>query len=133
MAFAKPLIVLGIGGFSRGCDETSIDYFLDEGFYGVGDGTPAPLGDQIAALLDADRRRALGAWSRRVIEDQFALTSAADTLESLYAEAAARPATRPVGSVLRTGAHRLAADLAGDRVRARVRPLARAVLARGAS
>jgi glycosyltransferase involved in cell wall biosynthesis len=132
MAFAKPLIVLGIGGFSRGCDETSIDGFLDEGFYGVGDGTPAPLGDQIAALLDADRRRALGAWSRQVIEDQFALTGAADTLEGLYAQAAARPATRPVGSVLRTGAHRLAADLAGDRVRARVRPLARAVLARNA-
>jgi hypothetical protein len=37
-----------------------------------------------------------------------------------------------VGSVLRTSAHRLAADLAGDRVRARVRPLARAVLARNA-
>jgi glycosyltransferase involved in cell wall biosynthesis len=132
MAFAKPLIVLGIRGFSRGCDETSIAGFLDEGFYGIGDGTPAPLGDQIVALLDAEERRRLGAWSRRVIEDQFALTTAADTLEGLYVEAAARSAARPAGSVLRTGAHRLAADLAGDRVRERVRPLARAVLARSA-
>ena len=56
------------------CDETSIAGFLDEGFYGIGDGSPAPLGEQIAALLDAEQRRRLGAWSRSVIEQQFALT-----------------------------------------------------------
>ena len=84
-------------------------------------------------MRDPERRARLGPWSRMVIEERFALSTAADTLEGLYAEAAARSAARPLGSFARTAAHRVAADLAGDRVRARVRPLARAVLARGSA
>jgi glycosyltransferase involved in cell wall biosynthesis len=130
MAFAKPLIVLGIGGFSRALDEDSAAHFLDVGFYGVGDGTPSPLASQIAALGDPDRRARLGPWSRQVVLDAFGLDAAADTLEGLYASAAAQPASRPWGAAARTAGHRLAADLAGERLRARVRPAVRAALSR---
>jgi hypothetical protein len=62
--------------------------------------------------------------------DAFGLDAAADTLEGLYATAAAQPASRPWGAAARTAGHRLAADLAGERLRARVRPVVRAALSR---
>ena len=82
MAFAKPLVVLGIHGFSLECTPKTAPHFFDEGFYGVGDGTPAPLVDQIRHVLA--RRQELGAWSRQTVVERYSLDAAADVLERLY-------------------------------------------------
>lgn len=133
MAFAKPLIVLGIKGFSRPFDEATADHFHEVGFYGIGAGTPDPLAEQIAALLDKSRRRSLGAWSREVVLSSYSLDVAADTLERLYRAELARPQRGRVTAALRTMAHRSAAELASDAVRDRLRPVVRRVLARGSA
>jgi glycosyltransferase involved in cell wall biosynthesis len=130
MAFAKPLIVLGIKGFSRPFDEQTAEHFNEVGFYGIGSGEPGPLAAQIAALLDEERRRRLGSLSREVVLESYSLAAAADTLEALYRDELARPARGRVAAALRTMAHRTAADLASDAMRDRLRPLVRGVLAR---
>ncbi|WP_283139120.1 glycosyltransferase family 4 protein [Rhizohabitans arisaemae] len=133
MAFGKPLVVLGVKGFSRPFDESSCAHFFEAGFFGVGDGHPDPIAAQLAELAgDSDRRTRLGALSRRVVLERYSLDVATDTLERLYGEALAKrhgTAFR-VRAAVRTALHRTAADLAGNVLRTRLRPLVRRVLSR---
>lgn len=132
MAYGKPLVVLGIEGFSRPFDEETAAYFLEEGFYGIGGGEPEPLAEQIAPLLDEGRRRQLGEWSRAVVLDRFGLDAALDTLEAVFERAGER--SEPwLPSALHTTAQRTASELAGERVRQRVKPVVHWALARGAA
>jgi len=92
LAFAKPLVVQGAGGFWRTLDERSLRTFLDQGWYGQGgDGA-----DQLERLLDAlfadpSRRRALGEFGLRLVRDRFSLQTAADRLLAVYDGTVSRP------------------------------------------
>jgi glycosyltransferase involved in cell wall biosynthesis len=122
MAFAKPLVVLGERGFSCVLDEQSVGRFVDQGYYGLGDGSPSDLLGQLDGLLaDATRRARLGALGQAVVRDRYAVTVAADRLAGWYATTAATPVTavRPLAEAGRTAsliAARRAATTAGRTV-----------------
>jgi glycosyltransferase involved in cell wall biosynthesis len=132
MAFAKPLIVLGVGGFSRPFEEATAGGFFERGLFGRGSGEPDPLAGQIAGLMDEDRRRRTGAWSRRVVLERYGLDTAADTLEAVFGEARRR-SPRWLPAALHTTVQRTASELAGARARDRVRPVVHRALARRAA
>jgi glycosyltransferase involved in cell wall biosynthesis len=116
MAFERPLIALGIHGFSRPVTPETLDYFLRAGFYGIGAGDLAaePLADQIRVLLQcAELRVRLGAWSRQLILDRFSLNTATDTLTDVYAQALTNRTGRIPRHLegLRIATHRAAAEL----------------------
>jgi glycosyltransferase involved in cell wall biosynthesis len=102
MAFAKPLVVLGEQGFSRPLDESTSDYFLQHGWYGLGDGDLSPdrIADQVRPLLaDPPRRAELGALGRRIVEEHYGLAPAARSLSTLYGRVVAERPSR-LASVL---------------------------------
>jgi glycosyltransferase involved in cell wall biosynthesis len=126
MAFGRPLIALGIGGFSRPVTPETLDYFLRAGFYGIGAGDLAadPLADQVRTLLrSAELRVRLGAWSRQLVVDRFSLETAADTLAGVYAQALADPAgrARRYREGVRAVAHRAVAELLPRGFKERIR------------
>jgi glycosyltransferase involved in cell wall biosynthesis len=126
MAFGRPLIALGIEGFSRPVTPETLDYFLQAGFYGIGAGDVAadPLADQIRSLLrSAELRVRLGAWSRQLVVDRFSLTTAADTLAGVYAQALTDPAgpARRYREGVRAAAHRAVAELLPRGFKERIR------------
>jgi glycosyltransferase involved in cell wall biosynthesis len=95
LAFAKPVVVLGEGGFSRIFDETSIELFCYQGWYGVGDGTPDDLLGQIKSLVDApDTRARLGEFGRNLVTRRFGLEPASDRLVEVYQRTIRRGAPR---------------------------------------
>jgi glycosyltransferase involved in cell wall biosynthesis len=97
MAFAKPLVVLGEQGFSLPLEESTMDYFLRHGWYGLGDGDLSPdrIADQVRPLVtDAARRAELGALGRRIVTEHYGLEAAAAGLVRLYERVAARRPAR---------------------------------------
>lgn len=86
LAFAKPVVVLGLGSFSRVFEPDSLPYFIDRGFYGsaTGDDGALELMAQLRSLLDADRRERLGAFGKETIDDHYALDVMAARLEDIY-------------------------------------------------
>jgi glycosyltransferase involved in cell wall biosynthesis len=97
MAFAKPAVVLGEAGFSEVLTPDSIETFLWQGFYGLGDGDTDPnrLADQIRSVLgDAARRDALARFAHDVVRRRFALVRAGAILEEVYAGELARARRR---------------------------------------
>ncbi len=79
MAIAKPVVVQGEAGFSRVFEPASYDYFLREGFWGVGEGLAnAPrLAEQMRDLLtDAERRERLASYGRATVVERFSLQRA---------------------------------------------------------
>ncbi|GAA4434483.1 glycosyltransferase family 4 protein [Phytohabitans houttuyneae] len=126
MSFGRPLIVLGIQGWSRECTPETLDHFLSAGFWGIGDGDldDAPLAEQIRVLAaDPDRRARLSDWSRRLIVERFSLKAAADKLSEVYTRALEQhqPAGRRVGEAARVAMHKAAADMLPESVRQRLR------------
>lgn len=126
MAFGRPLVVLGTGGFSLPCAPDTIDYFLRAGFYGVADGAldPTPLAGQIGELVrDAALRARVGRWGRQLVLDRFSLKAAAQTLGEVYDRALTertRPAAR-LGAGVRVAAHKAVADVVPAGARQRIR------------
>jgi len=125
MAFAKPLVVLGIGGFSLECTPETASRFFSEGFYGVGDGRCAPLVDQVRRVLA--RREELGRWGRKTIVERYSLHAAADVLERVYRTAAVVPHWTVLRAAAGSGARKFVAEALPGRLRQRVRPLVRRV------
>lgn len=103
MAIGKPLVVQGERGFSLPLQPDTMDTFLDQGFWGLGDGTPAGarLADQLEPLVaDAGRREELGEFGRRTVVERFSLERAAGIMEDLYSRIARKSKSRPpVGEV----------------------------------
>lgn len=100
MAFAKPVLVQGEGGFWRTLTPQSLDFFMEHGFYGVGDGE-----DGIAACvvelsyllgLTETERHALGDFGRSIVEQHFNLDLATAALLPLYISTASQ---RTVGYI----------------------------------
>lgn len=131
LAFAKPLVVLGIRGYARPFTEATAPEFFRAGFYGVGAGPSEPeaLAEDLRPLVGAtpEERARLGAFGRQVVLDRFSLDAAAGQLEAVYAEALAyRPGrARIVADAARTAAYRAGSELISERTKARIRPLLR--------
>nr|WP_241728455.1 glycosyltransferase [Nocardioides zeae] len=117
LAFARPLVVQGEHGFFELLEPRTLPYFLDRGFYGVGDRDPQEAREHLAGLLadlagDPVRRAWLGSWGRDLAVRRFSLERAAALLEDVYAAALEAPAAHGVGAPART-----VARLAGFKVR----------------
>jgi glycosyltransferase involved in cell wall biosynthesis len=88
MAFARPVVVQGERGFWEVVTPDTVAGFLWTGWYGVGDGPehgPARLEGLLRALRDDDERRAaLGAYVRGLVEERFALQVTAPRQLALY-------------------------------------------------
>lgn len=118
-AFAAPLVVLGVQGFSELLTEHSAPTFLAQGWYGLG---PGSLGAGVPALrevirllaTDPGRRAELGGFARRLVVDRFSLTAAAELQERVYATALEN---RPAGRVLAADALRTGVGVLGYQVR----------------
>ena len=122
MAFGKPTVILGEGGFSEIFEPSSAPTFLDIGMYGFGRGVGGypDLVDQLRRLLADDGLRAdIGTFSRGMIEDRFSLSSAAVALEAIYRRTVGVPMnlSRRLGPGARIGS-----ELALARVRRWMRP-----------
>ena len=105
LAFGRPLVVQGEQGFWELLTPQSVDLFLQQGWYGVADGTGGA--ERLTAILrtlvaDPERRASLGAYGRTLAEERFSLTRAAEVQEDIYFEALA--AARSGRSVLAQGA-----------------------------
>jgi glycosyltransferase involved in cell wall biosynthesis len=90
MAFAKPLIVQGEGGFFQLLTSDSLPAFLHQGWYGIGRGGDGPsrFATIVRSLyIDPARRGDLGAFARQVVVDRFSLDHAADVQEEIYRQA----------------------------------------------
>jgi glycosyltransferase involved in cell wall biosynthesis len=88
MAFAKPLVVQGEGGFFRLLTPETLPDFLWAGWYGHGDGGHEPV-SRLSRLLrglliDAEQRQELGRFGRTTIEQRFSLAAAASRQLEAY-------------------------------------------------
>jgi L-malate glycosyltransferase len=84
LAFGKPVVVVGIAGFSAEFSPDSAEEFYRRGMFGVGTGEAAR--GQLAAQLrllcsQPDRRARLGMFGRQFILDRFSLREASDELD----------------------------------------------------
>ncbi len=93
MSFGKPLIVVGLGSFSKVFEPAALPYFLREGFFGQaeGDEEGEELAAQIRSLLDPARRAELSEYGLRTVRERFSLDLMADRLEEVYRAAATDP------------------------------------------
>lgn len=100
MAFGTPLIVQGEQGFWQLLDESSVQKFLWQGWYGVGSGSEGSveaLAQTIESLIAAPTLRThLGKYARALVHERFSLEVAAQKQLSFYQQAVAapKPATR---------------------------------------
>ena len=125
MAFAKPLVVQGERAFWRLLTPESLPFFLDGGWYSLGDGVDGPgrlAGILVPLARDAELRRRLGELGRAVVVERFSLAAAARTQAAIHAEAAAVRTTLP-------GRLRALAHPAVRYAAYRLHPLKRRVLA----
>ena len=97
LAFGKPLVVQGEGGFWQLLTPQSAPTFLDQGWYGLADDVPGGAG-RLAAILakllaDPELRLTLGRYGRQLVVERFSLERAAAVQEEVYL-AALDPARR---------------------------------------
>lgn len=90
MAYSKPLIVQGEGGFWKLLTPDTLGQFLWTGWYGYGelrsDGVDVLRGLLEELLHDPDRRLKLGRFARSTVETRFSLTGAAARQSNIYQE-----------------------------------------------
>ncbi|MWV47902.1 glycosyltransferase [Rathayibacter sp. VKM Ac-2803] len=92
MAFAKPLVVQGEKAFWRLLTPESLPFFLEGGWYSLGDGVDGA--GRLAGILgplagDAELRRSLGELGREVVVERFSLAAAALRQAAIYEQAVA--------------------------------------------
>lgn len=92
MAFSKPLVVIGEDGFSELLTPESAPTFLQQGWYGLGNGSRGAGASALRSALEtvlasASLRQELGGFGRRLVEHRFNLAYAAKTIEQTYLHA----------------------------------------------
>jgi hypothetical protein len=116
LAFGQPLVVQGEKGFWELLTPDSVELFLQQGWYGVGEGTGGF--ERLSAILralvaDPARRAELGAYGRELAVERFSLQRAATVQESVYRTAheqrasTARTAADGLRSALGLGAYKV--------------------------
>ncbi|MBD3781899.1 MAG: glycosyltransferase family 4 protein [Micrococcales bacterium] len=88
MASSKPVVVLGVDGYSEVVDPSTYEQYLWWGFLGVGhEGDAARhLRGLVEGLADPARRAELGTWGHERVTEDFALTALSRRLEDVYLE-----------------------------------------------
>jgi glycosyltransferase involved in cell wall biosynthesis len=136
MAIAKPVVVQGEGGFSRVFERSSYDYFLRQGFWGVGDGSAnaGRLARQMLELLiNPERRAALSDYGRATVVERFSLRRAVEIQLDIYERVAAARVERVWGDAAVAAGRALALELRNhDPRRKRARSAAEAARLAGA-
>jgi glycosyltransferase involved in cell wall biosynthesis len=90
LAFGLPLVVQGERAFWQLLTPESVDTFLHQGWYGVGDGVGGAerLTRHLLPLLDdVALRQSLGHYGRRLVVERFSLHAAARRQEDIYRQA----------------------------------------------
>lgn len=110
MAFGKPCVILGVGGFSEVFGPATQPLFTADGMFGAGDGgtSPARLTAQLRGLLDDPAlRHELGSYGRAFVCRRFGLEASGAALDRLYQQAFAHrtPWARRWIEALRVGGH----------------------------
>lgn len=91
MAFGKPLVIVGEGGFSAPFSPETAEFFHYRGMYGIGDGSPsnARLVADIRAVAERPQDLgAQGAFSLQFVRRHFALETVSATLDGFLGAAA---------------------------------------------
>lgn len=116
-AFGVPLVVLGEQGFARLLDADSLPGFLEQGWFGLGDGGDAAL--VLVGLLrrlhrEPPTRSAAGALALATVTQRFSLERAAAQQEARYEAAVAdqQPRHRRAPGLVAPLAHVLVYDMA---------------------
>lgn len=127
MAFGKPVVVQGEQGFWLPLTPQTLPVFLDQGFYGLGDGTDGT--ERVAAALaelgaaSPQHRSELGEFGRRTVVERFSLQAAGRRQVDIYLQAQRRRLNLPrrAGALAHPTAHLLnfKASLARQRFTAR--------------
>lgn len=130
MAFGKPQVVVGIGGWAKPFLPANAQEFHVGGFYGVGSGDfdPRPLAGYIRDFADQPALRAeVGAFGRQFIIDHYSLKAAAATLDDLYATASvqASPWQQRLREAARLTVCKTSSDGLPDSIKHGLRPLVR--------
>lgn len=113
MAFGKPVVVQGEQGFWLPLTPQTLPVFLDQGFYGLGDGSDGT--DRVAAALgelgaaEPQHRAELGEFGRRTVVDRFSLAAAGRRQADIYHQAMDRRLNLPrrAGALAHPTAHLL--------------------------
>ena len=106
MSFAKPLVVQGEQAFWKLLTPDTLQFFLDGGWYSLGDGQDGA--GRLAGILeplagDAELRAGLGPLGRQVVVDRFSLAAAGRQLAKIYQGVLER--RQPLGGRVATLAH----------------------------
>lgn len=107
MAFGKPCIVQGEGGYWRILDEDSAREFRWRGFYGIGSGAPGVdlLTELLGRLLDDDvLRRRNGEFALDLVRQCYSLDHAVDQQLEWYRLALREHRPPPTSELVRTAA-----------------------------
>ncbi|GGM42404.1 glycosyl transferase family 1 [Micromonospora sonchi] len=122
LAFGRPLVVQGERGFWQLLTPQSCATFLEQGWYGIGDGTGGA--DRLTGFLrrligDPQLRASLGRYGRDLAVDRFSLHRAARTQEGIYRSALAARYGAPGSLVRAADGLRCAGGLAAYKLRRR--------------
>jgi glycosyltransferase involved in cell wall biosynthesis len=125
LAFGRPLVVQGEEAFWELLTPDSCGLFLEQGWYGVGDGTGGA--ERLTAALrrllaDPVERAALGAFGRDLVVNRFSLQRAAQVQEDIYRQALA--VRQPASARTRDGLRSIA-GLAAHKAKRRYESLRR--------
>lgn len=95
MSIGKPLLVQGEKGFWRVADESSVDLFRSQGWYGIGndENSVDRCVEELRILLTASQTRLLelGEFGRELVQRDYSLRAAAQYLASIYQEVSSAP------------------------------------------
>jgi hypothetical protein len=122
LAFGKPLVVQGEGGFFELLTPETVGRFLVHGWFGT-DTLDAATAEErlvvqlVALLEDRDLRRRLGDYGRQLVVSRFSLEAAAKQQEGIYVRALA---DRDRSSLRLVDGGRAGVGLVGHKVRRRV-------------
>ncbi len=114
MAIGRPVVVQGEEAFSEVCEPATLDVFLQQGFYGRGDGASDVnrLVEQIEGLLgDEQRRGELGRFGRQVVTQRFSLDRAVGLQLEIYEMVLRRPPRLSLKEALTCAGRALALEL----------------------
>ncbi len=110
LAFAKPLVVQGAGGYWRTLDSTSLPLFLDQGWFAYGGRGEIDLEYALKRLvLDTGERVRLGEMGRDLVVSRFSLAAAIGAQIEIYENTIA---DRPSRSTAARSLVRTAVELA---------------------
>jgi glycosyltransferase involved in cell wall biosynthesis len=106
LAIGRPVVVQGEDAFSEVFEPATLDLFIRQGFYGLGDGASGAgrLAEQIARLIDDPAlRKELGDFGRQIVCSRFSLQRAVGVQLDIYNELVGRRLSLPLSEAVQAG------------------------------